>query len=90
MIAFLGSTCYLYLQWHIKRVRNVILQGRAWRLATENSTSVGILRSERLMNISLLIEDGNSDELNKIFIEETEKHASEGRALCCLKVRFMI
>ena len=88
MIAFLFSTCYFYLQWHIKRVRNVILQGRAWRLVTEDSTRAVISRSERLMNIALLIEDGNSDEVKKIFTAETEKHASEGRALCCLKVRF--
>ena len=82
--------CYLYLRLHIKRVRNIIFQGRAWRLATENSTSAGILRSERLMNIALLIEDGNSDEVEKIFTAEVEKHGSEGRALCCLKVRFTI
>ena len=68
----------------------MILQGRAWRLATENSTDAVILRSERLMNIAMLIDDGNSSEANKIFTEETEKHASEGIALCCLKVRFLI
>ena len=62
------------------------MQDRAWRLATENSTSAVILRSERLMNIAMLIEDGNSNEVNKIFNKETEKHASEGRALFCLKV----
>ena len=86
MTALLCSTCYLYLQWHIKRVRNEILQGRTWRIATENSASVVLLKSERLMNIALLIQDGNSKEVNKIFTEEVEKHASEGRALCCLKV----
>ena len=86
MIAFLCPTFYLFLQWHIKIVRNIILQCRAWRLVTENSTSPGILRSERLMNIALLIEDGNSDEVSRIFTEETEKHAGEGRALCCFKV----
>ena len=90
MIAFLCSTCYLYLQLHIKRVRNIILQGRAWTLATENSTSAVISKSKRLMNIALLIEDGNSDEVHKIFNAEIEKHASEARALCCLKVRFII
>ena len=90
MIAFLCPTCYLYLQWHIKRARNIILQGRAWRLVTENSTSAGILRSERIMNIALLIENGNSDEADKIYTEEIEKHGSEGRALCCLKVKFII
>ena len=88
MTALLCSTCYVYLQWHIKRVRSVVLQGRTWRLVTENSTSAVTLRSERLMNIALLIEDGKSDEVKKIFTAETKKHASEGRALCCLKVRF--
>ena len=90
MILFLCSTCYFYLQWHIKRMRNLILQGRTWRLVTENSTNEVILRSEKLMNIALLIEDGNTDEVNKIFNAEVEKHASEGRALCCLKVRFIM
>ena len=42
------------------------------------------------MNIALLIEDGNSDEVEKIFTAEVEKYGSEGRALCCLKVRFTI
>ena len=78
MIAFLCPTCYLYLQRHINRARNIILQGRAWRLVTETITSAGILRSERIMNIALLIENGNSDEANRIFIEEIEKHGSEG------------
>ena len=90
MTALLFSTCYLYLQWHIKRVRSVVLQGRTWRLVTENSTSAVTLRSERLMNIALLIEDGKNDEVKKIFTAEVDKHGSEGRALCCLKVRFTI
>ena len=59
-------------------------------MATENSTSAVISRSERLMNIALLIEDGNIYEVNKIFTEEAEKHGSEGRVLCCLKVRFIM
>ena len=90
MTALLCSTCYLYLQWHIKRLRSVVLQGRTWRLVTEKSTCAVILKSERLMNIALLIEDGDSDEVEKIFNAEVEKHDSEGRALCCLKVRFTI
>ena len=90
MTALLCSTCYVYLQWHIKRVRSVVLQGRTWRLVTENSTSAVILNSEKLMDIALLIEDGNSDEVEKIFTAEVEKHGSEGRALCCLKVSFKI
>ena len=85
MIAILCSTCYLYLQWHIKRVRNIILQGRTWRLATETET---ILKSERLMNIALWVEDGNSDEIKKIFNEEVMKHGSEGKALCCFNTDF--
>ena len=90
MTALLCSTCYLYLRWHIKRVRSVVLQGRTWRLVTENSTSAVILKSERLMNIALLIEAGNSDEVEKIFTAEVDKHGSEGKALCCLKVRYTI
>ena len=90
MIAFLCPTCYIYIQWHIKRVRNVILQGRSWRLVTEDSTNAVTLKSERLMNIALLIVDGKNEEINQIFNAEVEKHASEGRALCCLKVRFVL
>ena len=40
------------------------------------------------MNIALWVEDGNSDEIKKIFNEEVMKHGSEGKALCCFNTDF--
>ena len=52
--------------------------------------TIYISESLKLFKIAVFIENGNSDEIKKVYNKEIEAHGNEKRALLCLKVSKII
>ena len=75
------------MQKHVKKVVNEIMQDRRWRLVTGNENSRMVsTKSEKLMKVAFLADNGNIDEVRKLMSDEMRVHLNEARLICCLKV----
>ena len=80
-------TCFISLQIQVKQAINCIMQDSRWRLATQNTNSrILCMTTEKLMKVASFIENGNIDEINKLFINEMKAHGNEAEVMCCMKV----
>ena len=46
--------------------------------------------ARRILDIAILVEEGNIDKIRELYDKEVESHGNEANAICCLKVDYYI
>ena len=83
MVGIFGALCvtlFLYLSYYVEHTtigKTVILI---------SSSELNLAR--RILDIAILVEEGNIDKIRELYDKEVETHGNEANAICCLKVDY--
>ena len=84
IVCVLCLTLFLYLSYYLKHTsidKTVVL-------IPSSSRELNLAR--RILDIALLVEEGNIDKIRELYDKEVETHGNEANTICCLKVDYWL
>ena len=84
IVCVLCLTLFLYLSYYLKHTsidKTVVL-------IPSSSRELNLAR--RILDIAILVEEGNIDKIRELYDKEVETHGNEANTICCLKVDYWL
>ena len=84
IVCVLCLTLFLYLSYYLKHTsidKTVVL-------IPSSSRELNLAR--RILDIAILVEEGNIDKIRELYDKEVETHGNEANTICCLKVDYQV
>ena len=84
IVCVLCLTLFLYLSYYLKHTsidKTVVL-------IPSSSRELNLAR--RILDIAILVEEGNIDKIRELYDKEVETHGNEANTICCLKVDYYV
>ena len=84
IVCVLCLTLFLYLSYYMEHtsIDNTVV------LIPSSSRELNLAR--RILDIAILVEEGNIDKIRELYDKEVETHGNEANTICCLKVDYWL
>ena len=83
-IFVLSTTLFFYLYSNLNHAGQMITS------MTSNTSKHQDCKLERNLQLAVLVQQKDAYQIKKIFFEELQIHGDESKAICCLKVHYLV